>query len=203
MAKQRWIIERDYEELKQELGLGHFEGRNWRGFHHHATLCIAAYGFLLAERNRFPPSARAGYLGFAAHAPSSIIRIRSRRCASFWRACCCGNCLTVLSADRLRAEHPCRNRFRQCRFAVASVPPERHAPARNSTSLSFSTARQRQTLPLLAPPAPAVALPSNLIDQRMVPAHLPAQHVRTNRTGLVVIHCRHWRFRAAAPRRNA
>ncbi len=41
MAKHRWIIERDYEELKQELGLGHFEGRGWRGFHHHATLCIA------------------------------------------------------------------------------------------------------------------------------------------------------------------
>jgi len=63
-AKHRWIIERDYEELKQELGLGHFEGRNWRGFHHHATLCIAAYGFLVAERNRFSPSARAGHLGF-------------------------------------------------------------------------------------------------------------------------------------------
>ena len=53
LAKQRWIIERDYEELKQELGLGHFEGRGWRGFHHHATLCIAAYGFLVAERSRF------------------------------------------------------------------------------------------------------------------------------------------------------
>jgi len=66
MAKHRWIIERDYQELKQELGLGHFEGRNWRGFHHHATLCIAAYGFLVAERNRFSPSARAGHLGFTA-----------------------------------------------------------------------------------------------------------------------------------------
>ncbi len=55
-AKHRWIIERDYEELKQELGLGHYEGRNWRGFHHHATLCIAAYGFLVAERSRFSPS---------------------------------------------------------------------------------------------------------------------------------------------------
>src|ERR1700692_2721101 len=44
-AKHRWIIERDYQELKQELGLGHYEGRGWRGFHHHATLCIAAYGF--------------------------------------------------------------------------------------------------------------------------------------------------------------
>jgi len=65
-AKHRWIIERDYQELKQELGLGHFEGRNWRGFHHHATLCIAAYGFLVAERNRFSPSARAGHLGFVA-----------------------------------------------------------------------------------------------------------------------------------------
>ena len=44
-AKLRWRIERDYQELKQEVGLGHFEGRGWRGFHHHATLCIAAYGF--------------------------------------------------------------------------------------------------------------------------------------------------------------
>ena len=55
MAKHRWIIERDYEELKQELGLGHFEGRNWRGFHHHATLCIAAYGFLEPSGAFFPP----------------------------------------------------------------------------------------------------------------------------------------------------
>jgi SRSO17 transposase len=75
-AKHRWIIERDYEELKQELGLGHFEGRNWRGFHHHATLCIAAYGFLVAERNRFSPSARAGHLGFAAPRPAPDFRPR-------------------------------------------------------------------------------------------------------------------------------
>jgi len=54
-AKLRWRIERDFEELKQELGLGHFEGRGWRGFHHHASLCIAAYGFLAAERCRFFP----------------------------------------------------------------------------------------------------------------------------------------------------
>ena len=65
LAKHRWIIERDYEELKQELGLGHFEGRGWRGFHHHATLCIAAYGFLVAERSRFSPSAHAGQLQLA------------------------------------------------------------------------------------------------------------------------------------------
>ncbi|MGH8623288.1 MAG: IS701 family transposase [Burkholderiales bacterium] len=57
LAKLRWRIERDYQELKQELGLGHFEGRGWRGFHHHATLCIAAYGFLISERETIPPSA--------------------------------------------------------------------------------------------------------------------------------------------------
>jgi SRSO17 transposase len=54
VAKLRWRIERDYQELKQEFGLDHFEGRGWRGFHHHATLCIAAYGFLLAERFTLP-----------------------------------------------------------------------------------------------------------------------------------------------------
>ena len=55
-AKLRWRIERDYQELKQEVGLGHFEGRGWRGFHHHATLCIAAYGFLISERETIRPS---------------------------------------------------------------------------------------------------------------------------------------------------
>ena len=56
LAQLRWRIERDYQELKQELGLGHFEGRGWRGFHHHATLCIAAYGYLISERETVPPS---------------------------------------------------------------------------------------------------------------------------------------------------
>ena len=56
LAKLRWRIERDYQELKQEVGLGHYEGRRWRGFHHHATLCIAAYGFLISERETIPPS---------------------------------------------------------------------------------------------------------------------------------------------------
>jgi SRSO17 transposase len=56
LAKLRWRIERDYQELKQELGLGHFEGRGWRGFHHHASLCIAAYGFLVRERAALPPT---------------------------------------------------------------------------------------------------------------------------------------------------
>ena len=56
ITKMRWRIERDYQELKQEVGLGHYEGRGWRGFHHHATLCIAAYGFLVSERAAIPPS---------------------------------------------------------------------------------------------------------------------------------------------------
>lgn len=49
-------IERDYQELKDALGLDHFERRGWRGFHHHASVCIAAYAFLAAERLAyFPP----------------------------------------------------------------------------------------------------------------------------------------------------
>ena len=59
-AKLRWRIERDYQELKPELGLGHYEGRGWRGFHHHATLCLAAYGFLVQERAAIPPSGPEG-----------------------------------------------------------------------------------------------------------------------------------------------
>ncbi len=157
MAKHRWIIERDYEELKQELGLGHFEGRNWRGFHHHATLCIAAYGFLVAERNRFSPSARAGRLRFItpepvaglpsarSHAPSAIVRTRSRRCVSSWRVCYCGNCLTVRFADRAPDDprHPCRLRLRTRSDANDSALCARH-PRISFTLLSFSRTIQRQ-----------------------------------------------------------
>jgi SRSO17 transposase len=81
IAKQRWIIERDYEELKQELGLGHYEGRNWRGFHHHASLCIAAYGFLISERSLFSPSARVGNIGLPALRPPASFRPRGARAA--------------------------------------------------------------------------------------------------------------------------
>ena len=56
ITMMRWRIERDYLDMKQEVGLGHFEGRGWLGFHHHATMCIAAYGFLISERGAFPPS---------------------------------------------------------------------------------------------------------------------------------------------------
>ena len=55
LAKLRWRVERDYQEMKQEIGLDHFEGRSWRGFHHHAALCAAAHGFLALTRALFPP----------------------------------------------------------------------------------------------------------------------------------------------------
>ena len=73
MAKMRWRVERDYQDLKQEVGLGHDEGRGWRGFHHHATLCIAAQGFLISQRETIPPS-----LCCPAPLPP---------CAAAWRRC--------------------------------------------------------------------------------------------------------------------
>jgi SRSO17 transposase len=62
LAKLRWRIERDDQELKDELGLDHFEGRGWRGFHHHGALCIAAYAFLAAERATLSPPAPLAFL---------------------------------------------------------------------------------------------------------------------------------------------
>jgi SRSO17 transposase len=62
LAKIRWRIERDYQELKDEIGLDHYEGRGWLGFHHHAALCIAAYAFLIAERARLSPPAALAFL---------------------------------------------------------------------------------------------------------------------------------------------
>ncbi|HEY1187434.1 MAG TPA: IS701 family transposase [Gemmata sp.] len=50
--KSRWPVEQGYQQLKEELGLDHFEGRSWRGFHHHAAMALLAYGFLLLERHR-------------------------------------------------------------------------------------------------------------------------------------------------------
>jgi len=89
-AKIRWRIERDYQELKQEFGLNNFEGRNWRGFHHHATLCIAAYAFLIGERLdrgdtskknlvfRTPPALPGGYVPRGARStPASCARLDS------------------------------------------------------------------------------------------------------------------------------
>jgi SRSO17 transposase len=55
VTKLRWHVERDYQDLKEEVGLDHFEGRKWRGFHHHVTLCLVAHGFLALQRALFPP----------------------------------------------------------------------------------------------------------------------------------------------------
>jgi SRSO17 transposase len=62
LAKVRWRVERDYEELKDEIGLDHYEGRSWRGFHHHGVLCIVAYAFLSAERARLSPPEPVAFL---------------------------------------------------------------------------------------------------------------------------------------------
>ncbi|KFE72230.1 Mobile element protein [Hyalangium minutum] len=110
LVKIRWRIERDYQELKDELGLDHYEGRGWRGFHHHGVLCIAAYAFLAAERARLPPRhllpscaplqypriSRCGVLPLRPerHNPASITtqRIRQARMLLLRLPCCpwCG-----------------------------------------------------------------------------------------------------------------
>ena len=112
----RWRIERDYEELKQELGLGHYEGRNWRGFHHHASLCIAAYGFLMLERlsgskktplnsKRLPYPKISGRVGLGPaqrHEPTSIATCRFRLARAIARTLCwCPCCGQKLSRTRL------------------------------------------------------------------------------------------------------
>ncbi len=80
LAMIRWRIERDYLEMKSEFGLDHYEGRNWRGFHHHGTLCIAAYAFMAAERARFSPSETLSFLK-AARIPSGF-KPRGAPCAT-------------------------------------------------------------------------------------------------------------------------
>lgn len=50
--KSRWPVEQGYQQMKEELGLDHFEGRSWRGFHHHCSMVMLALGFLLLERLR-------------------------------------------------------------------------------------------------------------------------------------------------------
>jgi len=111
-AKLRWRIERDYLDLKQEIGIGHYEGRGWRGFHHHATLCIAAYAFLISERETIPPQQQAVPGGSKKllfpkltdqgdmplrperHVPNSIATLKRRIAAALARSlprcpCCC------------------------------------------------------------------------------------------------------------------
>jgi SRSO17 transposase len=120
VTKLRWRIERDYQELKQEVGLGHFEGRGWRGFHHHATLCIATYGFLISERETIPPSGSrsvgplaapaipAGYRPEAPplrperHIPNSIATMRRRLIVALVRSLSRCPCCAAPVATRQR-----------------------------------------------------------------------------------------------------
>lgn len=71
IAKLRWRVERDYQDLKEEVGLDHFEGRTWRGFHHHAALCAAAHAFLALRRALFPPEPRAMDTAYGAPTPAA------------------------------------------------------------------------------------------------------------------------------------
>jgi SRSO17 transposase len=80
LAKIRWRIERDYQELKDELGLDHYEGRGWRGFHHHGVVCMAAYCFLAAERGRLSPPQAVAFLK-PAPLPKSFVPRGSARAA--------------------------------------------------------------------------------------------------------------------------
>jgi SRSO17 transposase len=118
-TKLRWRIERDYQDLKQELGLGHYEGRGWRGFHHHASLCIAAYGFLIALRGMIPPSASACPKGGPApHLPSGR---RPRGSAGPARAP-----RAHLHRDDAAAPHP---RPRPVPLPMPMLQPIQHTPS--------------------------------------------------------------------------
>ena len=99
----RWRIECDYQDLKQELGLGHYAGRGWKGFHHHASLGIAAYGFLMRQQLQYSDDAgkktlhhskKLPYPRFTSlaaaqrtqrHVPSSITTLRLRIAAALPR----------------------------------------------------------------------------------------------------------------------
>jgi SRSO17 transposase len=62
LLKERWRTERAYEDLKGELGLDHFEGRSFPGWHHHVSVVLCCYAFIVAERVRhFPPSRRGSH----------------------------------------------------------------------------------------------------------------------------------------------
>jgi SRSO17 transposase len=84
-AKDRWWIEQGYRDLKQEVGLGDYEGRGWRGFHHHVTLTLAAYGFLVMRRCQTfrPAGGRAGTLSFPGVEDPANPPIRTERHAPF------------------------------------------------------------------------------------------------------------------------
>jgi SRSO17 transposase len=66
LAKLRWRVEQNYQQLKEELGLDHYAGRGWQGWHHHVTLVCLAYAFLLLERRRIKKTSSADFARSAA-----------------------------------------------------------------------------------------------------------------------------------------
>jgi SRSO17 transposase len=120
-VKMRWRIERDYQELKQEFGLSHYEGRGWRGFHHHATLTIAAYGFLVAERLIDPSSKKNTVLRKKPALPKSF-RPRGAATGKSPR--------TRLDPDITLGHRPCP------RCAPASLPVLRKTQSMHTTLLT-------------------------------------------------------------------
>jgi len=80
LIKGRWRVERDYEDLKSELGLDHFEGRNYVGWNHHVSVCIAAFAFLLTERMRHSPPGAVSFETLAP--PPQNVRRRGRPLAA-------------------------------------------------------------------------------------------------------------------------
>ena len=121
LTKLRWRIERDYLDLKQEVGLGHYEGRGWRGFHHHASLCIAAYGFLVSEKATIPPSGLA-------------LAWRSQRLAvpaGYQRRGAAAALATPRAELDRNAAHPSRAHLRPCAAAMSLL--RTYAPAITAT----------------------------------------------------------------------
>lgn len=88
--RSRWPVEQGYQQMKEELGLDHHEGRSWRGFHHHACLVMLAYGFLALEqrrlkREREQTPARRGKKGIRSR--SSPCRRSAGRSRGSWPRC--------------------------------------------------------------------------------------------------------------------
>lgn len=69
----RWRVERNYQDLKQEVGLDHYEGRRWIGMCHHLSICMVAHAFLLSQRVLFPPQTD-GIVGQRQEASSGVAR---------------------------------------------------------------------------------------------------------------------------------
>ena len=115
-AKARWVIERDYQELKQEIGLGHYEGRGWRGFHHHASLLHRSLRLPGGRALPFPPSAA---LRPPAEGTCATPRLPAARRP---RSGLSGTCRTPSPpsavASRSRSSRGCRDARAACRIAL-------------------------------------------------------------------------------------